>query len=147
MSVSSFAPRSRNALFAVSVIFNYDGTATVMKDVVPAPATRTQTIQFQATQGEQAPLARFDMLLPDCTDNKNFKALVTVMPVNGSLSASAADTVANYQPPAPQAACNGQTHKQLVILYAAKNAGTDSVTIRAGSGKEVVDLVFQIKID
>jgi hypothetical protein len=147
MLVNRVSAYTKNALFAVSIVFNYDGTGTVMKDVEAVPATRIQTIPFKATQGEQAPLARFDMLLPDCTDNRNFKALVTVIPVNGSLSASTVDTVANYQPPAPQAACNGQTHKQLVILYAAKNAGEDSVTIRAGSGKEVVDLVFQIKAE
>ena len=113
MSRPWFPPRTRNMLFAVSIVFNSDGSMNVMKDVEAAPATRTQTIAFRTSQGEQAPLARFDMLLPDCSDNRNFKVLAT-MPTLGSLSAITEDIVANYQPPTPQAVCNGQTHKQLV---------------------------------
>jgi hypothetical protein len=140
-----FPPQTRSALFAVSIVFNYDGTATVMTDVVAAPATRTQTIPFQIAAGGQAVLAQFDTLLPDCSENKDFKALVTVMPKLGSLSGTTQQVVAQYDPATPQADCNGRQHQQVIILYANKNAGADSVTIRAGIGREVVDLVFDIR--
>jgi hypothetical protein len=140
-----FPPQTRSALFAVSIVFNYDGTTTVMKDVSAVPATRTQTIPFKLAAGAQAPLAQFDTLLPDCSENKNFKALVTVMPKTGSLSATTQQVVAQYDPSTPQAACNGRQHQQLIILYSKKGAEADSLTIRAGIGKEVVDLVFDIR--
>jgi hypothetical protein len=137
----------RGALFAAALVFSSDGTMTMMTDVDAVPATRTQHMSFQTAQGTPSRLAQFDTLLPDCTENKNFKALVTAMPKSGSLSAVTEEAVANYQPPTPQAACNGQKHRQLVILYTAKEIGADSVTIRAGLGKEVVDLVFDIKAE
>jgi hypothetical protein len=67
------------------------------------------------------------------------------MPKLGSLSGTTQQVVAQYDPATPQAACNGRQHQQVIILYANKNAGADSVTIRAGIGREVVDLVFDIR--
>lgn len=147
MPRSWFPPRTRGTLFAASLVFSSDGNMTMMTDVSAVPATRTQAIAFRTTQGTPSRLAQFDTLLPDCSENKNFKALVTVMPHAGSLSAITEEVAADYRPPTPQAACNGQKHRQLVILYTAKDVGTDSVTIRAGLGKEVVDLVFDIKAE
>ena len=147
MSRPWIPPQARSALFAVSIVFNYDGTATVMKDVVAAPATRTQTIPYTIKAGAQAPLAQFDTMLPDCSENKNFKALVTVMPKTGSVTGTTQQVIAQYDPATPQAACNGRPHQQLLILYSNKNPGADSVTIRAGIGKEVVDLVFDIRVE
>lgn len=147
MSRPWFPPQTRSALFAVSIVFNFDGTATVMKDVVAAPATRTQVIPYKIAVGAEGPLAQFDTLLPDCSENKNFKALVMVMPKTGSVTATTQQVVAQYEPSTPQAACNGRQHQQLVILYSNKNAGADNVTIRAGIGKEVVDLVFDIRVE
>lgn len=141
------ANRQRGFLFAASLVFSSDGTMTMMTDVSAVPATRTQTTLFRTTQGTPSRLAQFDLLLPDCSENRNFRALVTSMPKTGSLSAITEEVVANYPPQMPQAACNGQKHRQLVILYTAKEIGTDSVTIRAGLGKEVVDLVFDIKAE
>ena len=141
------ANRRSGPLFAAFLLFGHDGTMTMMTDVSAVPATRTQTMLFRTTQGTPSRLAQFDMLLPDCSENKNFNALVTVMPKSGSLSATMEEVVANYPAQTPQAACNGQKHRQLVILYTAKDVGTDNLTIRAGLGKEVVDLVFDIKAE
>ena len=133
-----FPPRSRGALFAVSLVFSSDGGMTLMKDVQAAPATRTQTIPFATTQGTPSRLVQFDTTLPDCSENIAFKALVTAMPKSGSLSATTEDG---------EAVCNGRKHRILVVLYTAKDVGEDHVTIRAGLGKEVVDLVFDIKAE
>ena len=141
------ANKTNGALFAALLVFSHDGAMTMMTDVDAVPATRTQTVFFRTIQGTPSRLAQFDTLLPDCSENRNFKALVTVMPKSGSLSAITEEVVANYPPTAPQAACNGQKHRQLVILYTAKDVGADNVTIRAGLGKEVVDLVFDIKAE
>lgn len=141
------ANKARGGLFAAMLVFGPDGGMTMMTDVSAVPATRTQTTYFRTTQGTPSRLAQFDLLQADCSENRNFNALVTVMPKTGSLSATTEEVVANYPAKTPQAACNGQKHRQLVILYTAKDVGDDSVTIRAGLGKEVVDLVFDIRAE
>ena len=137
--------RRRDALFAVAVLFNYDGTATMVRDVVAPPPTRIQPVETTTSPGKQLPLIQFDVLLPDCTENKNFKALVSVMPTLGSVTAATQDVVAQYPAGNKLAACNGQKHRQLVIFYSAPDTGSDTLTIRAGIGGEVVELVYSIK--
>jgi hypothetical protein len=141
MSVS----RKRDALFAAVAVFNYDGTATMMTDVVSAPATSTHTVEATTSPGKQIPLFQVDTLLSDCTENKNFKALVSVMPKLGSVSGATQEVVAQYPPTSPLAACNGLKHRQLMIFYSAPDTGSDTLTIHARIGGEVVDLVYVIK--
>ncbi len=134
-----------NALLAVAIIFNYDGSATMMKDVNTQPAVRTQSVEATTSPGAQVPLMQFDLLLPDCTENKAFKALVTVLPKLGSVSATTPDVVAQYPADSKLAACNGQKHRQLMIFYSAPDTGSDTLTIRANVGGEVADVVYDIK--
>ena len=139
------ANRKRESLFAVAILFNYDGTATLKEDVVATPAARAQSVEVPTSPGKQVPLIQFDTLLPDCSENKDFKALVSVMPKLGSVSAAMQDVVAQYPPGSRLAACSGQKHRQLVIFYSAPDTGSDTLTIRASIGGEVVDLVYAIK--
>lgn len=134
-----------SALLAVAILFNYDGTATMMKDVSAPPAVRTQTVDFSTAPGKQQPLIQFDTLLPDCTENKDFHAMVSALPKLGSVSAGLQEVVAQYPANSKLAACNGQKHRQLVIFYSAPDTGSDSLTIRASIGGEVVDVIYSIK--
>jgi hypothetical protein len=130
----------------LNVLFNFDGSAQIIRDATLVPATDVMNYDRSFSLGQKSELVRVDLTQADCSVNQAFKTMVVQMPKAGSLVAGVEEVKSTYPAGSPRAHCNGGSHKELIIYETPTKAGDDLIVLKMPGAQGVMDVGFRISV-